>query len=140
MDFNLLHSCIFHYHAKQQLSYNVFTYCVNKPAHTVHVFSDVDSLVDIFCAAIVSKFVCFELNYQILFLSCSCELSDKERKQVVRKHRFSAAKTSIAKIGRNNYHLMDPEQKDQLLSKRAEKYRNMNPQEKAQLLSNQRAL
>ena len=129
-------SCIFQYRMKQQLNYNIFSYCVYKPAHTLHVFSDVDSLVDMFCATIVSKLVCFELNYQILFLSCSCELSDKERKQVVRKHRSSAAKASIAKRRRDNYHSMDQEQKNQMLSKLAEKYSNMEPQEKKQLLSN----
>ena len=126
-------SCVFQ--NRVNLRYNLFAYDVNKPAHTLHVFSSVDSLVDMFCATIVSKFNCFELNYQILFLSCSCELSDKERKQVVRKYKSSSAKASIRKRRRDNYHSIDPEQKEQLLSKCAEKYTNMDSQEKDRLLS-----
>ena len=65
---------MFQYPAKRELSYNVFAYCVDKPAYTVHVVLNIDSLVGMFCSTIVRKFNCFEQNYQILFLSCSYEL------------------------------------------------------------------
>ena len=63
-----------------------------------------------FCATIVGRFNCFELNYQIMFNSCSCKLSYKEKKQVIRKHKSSAGRAPMAKTER-------PEQMCQLLSK-----------------------
>ena len=60
----------------------------------------------------------------------NCQIT--KGKQVVRKHTSSAGKASIAKRRRrDNYHSMDPKQKNQLLSRRAEKYSNIEPKEKS---------
>ena len=55
---------------------------------TSKVFSNVDSVIGLFCSIIQSKFNCFETNNEVAFLRCLCELSNIERKQIIRKHKF----------------------------------------------------
>ena len=85
-------SCIFQFRVKQGLCYNVLVYEISKQANAVDIFLNVNSLLDMFCDLVISKFNCCEKNFEILFLSCSCELSNKERKQIVRKHKSSVKK------------------------------------------------
>ena len=73
------------------------------------VFSDVDSVIDLFCSIIHSKFNCFETKYEVAFLRCLGELSNIGRKQILRKH---TSTSEIAATGRKKteiYIPMDPE-------------------------------
>ena len=65
------------------MSYHVFVYSGSEPKNVTKVFSNVDSVIDIFCSIIQSKFNCFETNYEVAFLRCLCELSNIERKQII---------------------------------------------------------
>ena len=58
--------------------------------HVTKVFSNVDSVIDLFCSIIQRKFNCFETNYEVAFLRCLCELSNIERKQIIRKHKSNS--------------------------------------------------
>ena len=49
--------------------------------HVTKVFSNVDSVIDLFCSIIQSKFNCFETSY---------EVSNIERKQIIRKHKSTS--------------------------------------------------
>ena len=90
-------SCVFQWRARQKLSY-VFAYDDVKPTCVPQVFSDVDAVIELFCAIVESKFIVLkQLKYEIVFLKCSCELSTKEKKQILRKHKSAAEKASIAK-------------------------------------------
>ena len=66
------------------MSYHVFVYNGSEPKNVTEVFSNVDSVIDLFCSIIQSKFNCFETNYKVAFLRCLCELSNIERKQIIK--------------------------------------------------------
>ena len=73
------------------MSYHIFVYNGSEPKNVTEVFSNVDSVViDLFCSIIQSKFNCFETNYEVAFLRCLCELSNIERKQIIRKHKSTS--------------------------------------------------
>ena len=62
-------------------------------------------------------------------------MSNKERKQIVRKHKSSVKKESLAQQRRDKYCFLGTERKQQLISKSAEKYKTMDRHKKEQLLS-----
>ena len=72
------------------MSYHVFVYNGSEPKNVTKVFSNVDSVIDLCCSIIQSKFNCFETNYEVAFLRCLCELSNIERKQMIRKHKSTS--------------------------------------------------
>ena len=128
-------SCVFQWYARQKLTYNVFVYNDTKPTHAPKVFSDVDSVIGLVYSIIQSKFNSFETKYEIAFLRCSCELTNIERKQIIRKHKSTSEIASTGKRRRDKYSLMDAEEKQKLLLNNAEKYRSMDPHEKEQFHS-----
>ena len=128
-------SCIFQKFARQKLSYAVFAYDDTKPTHVLQVFSDIESVIDPFCAIVQSKLNCVETKYELAFLRCSCELSNTERKQKTRKHKSAAENASIQERRREKYRSMGPEKRQKLISNNAEMYGSMDSQKKEQLLS-----
>ena len=129
-------SCVFQTRARQKLSYVVFAYDDTKPAHVPQVFSDIESVIDLFCVIVQCKFNCVEIKYEIAFFRCLCELSNNERKQIIRKHKSAAENASIQKRRREKYSSMNPEKKQKILSNYAEKYKSMDSERKEELLSN----
>ena len=129
-------SCVFQTRARQKLSYVVFAYDDTKPAHVPQVFSDIESVIDLFCDIVQCKFNCVEIKYEIAFFRCLCELSNNERKQIIRKHKSAAENASIQKRRREKYSSMNPEKKQKILSNYAEKYKLMDPERKEEHLSN----
>ena len=90
------------------MSYDVFVYNSSEPKNVAKVFSNVDSVINLFCYIIQSKFNCFETNYEVAFLRCLCELSNIERKQII----YLLQK--LQQTGRRRreiYISMDPEKK-----------------------------
>ena len=75
------------------MSYHVFVYNSSEPKNVTNVFSNVDSVIDLLCSIVQSKFNCCETNYEVAFLTCRClcELSNIERKQIIRKHKLSTS-------------------------------------------------
>ena len=69
------------------MRHHVFVYNGFGPKNVTKVFSNVDSVIELFCSIIQSKFNCFETKYEVAFLRCLCELSNIERKQIIRKHK-----------------------------------------------------
>ena len=127
-------SCIFQWYARQKLNDNVFVYNDTKPTQGPKVFSDVDSVIDLLCSIIQSKFNIFETKFEIAFLRCSCELSNIERKEIIRKLKSASEITSTGKR-REKYSSMDTEEKQELLLNNAENYRSMDPHDKEELHS-----
>ena len=128
-------SCVFQGHARQKMSYYVFEYNGPELTNVPKVFSDVDSVIDLFCSIIENKFNCFETKYEVAFLRCLCEVSNIERKQIIRNHKSTSEIAATARKVRETYSSMDPEKKKELLSNKAEHYRSMNSHDKEQLLS-----
>ena len=92
------------------MSYHVFVYNGSEPKNVAKVFSNVDSVIDLFCSIIQSKFNCFETNYtcKVAFLRCLCELSNKERKQIIRKHKSTSEIAANWKKEERNLHFNGP--------------------------------
>ena len=77
------------------MNYHVFVYNGSEPTNLPKVFSDVDSVIDLFCSIIQSKFNCIETMYEVAFLLCVCELSYIEREKImyyilIRKHKSTS--------------------------------------------------
>ena len=62
----------------------------SEPKNVTKVFSNVDSVIDLFCSVIQSKFNCFGTKNEVAFLRCLCELSNIERKQIISKHKSTS--------------------------------------------------
>ena len=137
------------------MSYHVFVYNGSEPKNVTKVFSNVDSVIDLFCSIIQSKFNCFETNYEVAFLRCLCELSNIERKQIIRKHKSTSETAANWKKEERNLQPNGPSEKNknflqivlkstglsthrkkQTFSNKDEKYRSINSHDKEQLLSN----
>ena len=73
------------------------------------VFSDVNSVIDLFCSIIQSKCNCFERKYEVAFLRCLGELSNIGRKQIIRKHKSTSEIAATGRKRREIYSRMDPE-------------------------------
>ena len=142
--------------SKRWVWYHVFICNGSEPKNVPNVFSDVDSVIDLCCSFIQSKFNCFEAKHEVAFLRCLCERSNIERKQIIRKHKSTSEIAATGRKRREIYSSMDPEkkiirtsfklfgkvqvygpiQKNQNLSNKDEKFRSMNSHDKEQLLSN----
>ena len=137
------------------MSYHVFVYSGSESKNVIKVFSNVDSVIDLFCSIIQSKLTCFETKYEVAFLRCLCELSNIERKQIIRKHISTSEIAANWKKEERHLQPNGPREKNknflqivfkstglwthrkkQTLSNKDEKYRSMNSHNKEQLLSN----
>ena len=112
------------------MSYHIFVYKGSEPKNVTKVFSNVDSVIDLFCSVIQSKCNCFETNYEVAFLRCLCELSNIERKQIIRKPKStSEIAANWKKEGRN----LQPDGPREKIRNCFEKYRSMDPWKKKTL-------
>ena len=92
----------------------MFSSCVyngSDPKNLTKVFSNVDSVIDLFCSIIQSKFNCFETNYEVAFVRCLCELSNIERKQKIRKHKYTSEISANWKKEERNLQPNEPREK-----------------------------
>ena len=94
--------------AKDELPFFLYT-MVLKQKNVPKVFSDVDSVIDLFCSIIQSKCNCFETKYDVAFLRCLGELSNIGRKQIIRKHKSTSEIAATERKRREIYSRMDPE-------------------------------
>lgn len=65
--------------------------------------------------SVAETFKCFKVHYEIHFVSCSHELSEKQRKQIVRQHKSSETKSVIRQKVRNSYTATERRTKQNLL-------------------------
>ena len=59
------------------------------------------------------------------FIKCSCDLLEKDRQKIIRKHVSVKQQEKLAKQRRENYAAMEPTKKRACLDNRAAKYANM---------------
>ncbi len=77
---------------------------------------------------------CNEVQYIIKFLSCVlCELTNSDRKKIVRKHKSSAQKKLLADKRKKSYANLEPVKKKRLLEKCASNYGHMDIKKKQSL-------
>ena len=93
------------------MNYHVFVYNDSEQKNVTKVFSNVDSVIDLFCSITQSKFNCFETNCEVAFLRCLCELSNTERKQIIRKHKSTSEIAATWKKEERNLQPNGPREK-----------------------------
>ena len=111
----------------------------------------IDSIIDKICIVVTQKLEGDEIEYDIQFFSCSCQLTKLERQKMVRKYKSSAQKRLIANKSKENNliwysnlepakkkkksekavsnykKIMDPIRKKDRAEENAKKYKSMDP-------------
>ena len=64
-------------------------------------------------------------RYEMQFIKCSCDLLEKDRQKIIRRHVSVKQKQKLAKQRRENYAAMEPAKKGACLDKCAVKYASM---------------
>ena len=68
------------------------------------------------------------------FIKCSCDLLEKDRQKIIRRHLSVKQKQNLAKQRRENYASMDPVKKRACLDNCVVKYTNMESGQKKALM------
>ena len=74
-------------------------------------------------------------GYEMQFIKCSCDLLEKDRQKIIRRHISVKQKQKLAKQRRENYAAMEPVKKRACLDNCASKYANMESCQKKALKS-----
>ena len=146
-------ACIFLHANNSQQKTKYFLVACNE-RQTINLFekiTDFDSVIDKICIVVTQKLECDEIEYDIQFLSCSCQLTKLERQKMVRKYKSSAQKRLIANKSKENNliwysnlepakkkkksekavsnykKIMDPIRKKDRAEENAKKYKSMDP-------------
>ena len=73
-------------------------------------------------------------TYEMQFIKCSCDLLEKDRQKIIRRHMSVKQKQKLAKQRRENYAVMEPAKKRACLDKCAAKYASMESCQKKALM------
>ena len=89
------------------------------------IFTDSDSLFNKFCNIVSDKLKSDEIQYNIQFLLCSCQLTKPERQKITKKYKSSIQKMLIANRKKlckfENYANLEPAKEKIGLEKAASK-------------------
>ena len=66
-------------------------------------FTDSDSVIDKICNIVTQKLKCEEIEYDIQFFSCSCQLTKSEKQKIIRKHMSTTQKRLLADKSKENF-------------------------------------
>ncbi|CAB3983248.1 Hypothetical predicted protein [Paramuricea clavata] len=126
-------SCIFQKTSIKNMSYSILAYddddsSPTSIAHYIKNIKDKHTLVDAMFSLATNKVKDETVNYEIQFLSCSSELSNCERKRIMKNHRQSYINDFI-----------EPALKKQKLETKQMKYKTMAQEKKQTILENRRA-
>ena len=92
-------SCIFqHDNGTRQKRTKYFLVACDE-SQTINLFenfTDSDSLINKFCNIVSHKLKSDEIEYNIQFLSCSCQSTKSEKQKITQKHKSSTQKKLIA--------------------------------------------
>ena len=142
-------SCIFQKTSIKNMSYSLLAYDDDdsSPTSTVHFvknIKDTHTLVDAIFNLATTKIKDEIVNYEIQFLSCSSELTNCERKRIMKNHRQQyrndliepALKKRKLETRQMQYKTMDPLVKQQVNSKHVNDYKVMAQEKKQKFLKN----
>ena len=135
------------------MSYSILAYDDDdsSPTSSVHFvknIKDKHTLVDVIFNLANTKIKDEIFNYEIQFLSCSSELTNCERKRIMRNHRQNyineitapALKKQKLETKQMKYKTIDPLVKHQVNSKRVNYYKIMAEEKKQKILENRRTI
>ena len=93
-------------------------------------------MINTFCHIVTERLECNDrMEYDILFLLCSCnQLTKSERKKVQRKHKSTTQKRLLDDKRKDEYANLEPVQKKIMLEKAALNYNKMDPMKRNVLL------
>ncbi|CAB3979240.1 ATP-dependent DNA helicase PIF1 [Paramuricea clavata] len=140
-------SCIFQKTSIKNMSYSILAYDDDdsSPTSTVHYIKNIKdkhTLVDAIFNLATTKIKDEIVNYEIQFLFCRSELSNCERKRIMKNHRQNyindfiepALKKQKLETKQMKYKTMDPLVKQQVNSKHVNDYKIMAQEKKQKIL------
>ena len=101
--------------------------------YVYEIVKSVTSAIKVLIGMLTDKKTLEAKAYEMQFIKCSCDLLDKDRKKVIRRHMSLNQKQKLAKQRRENYAAMEPAEKRACLDSCAAKYANMQSCQKKAL-------
>jgi hypothetical protein len=135
-------SCIFRKTSINNMSYSILAYD-DDDSSCIKNIKDKHTLVDAIFNLVTTKTEDDIVNYEIQFLSCSSELSNCERKTIMKNHRQSyindfiepARKKQKLETKQIKYKTMAQEKKQKILENRKTKYEKLDKSKKEEQLT-----
>lgn len=104
--------CIFKRQNLGRQSYAVFALDNKKSKGYVYeIFESVTSAIELLVRILTDKKELEAETYEMQFIKCRCDLSEKDRQKIIRRHLSVKQKQKLAKQRRENYASMDPVKK-----------------------------
>ena len=108
----------------------------------IKLISGVNKLVEAIHDVIQNKKKCQIIDCDVQFICCSCEISENERKNMVRKHRKKHVYNSMGPVAKKRFveeiqkrhSTMDPTKKKELPCKHRQNYQSLDGTEKKKIL------
>ena len=118
--------CIFKRGNTGRTSYGVFG-LDNKESkgYVYEIMESVTSAIELLVRMLGDKRRLEVETYEMQFIKCSCDLLEKDRQKIIRRHMSVKQKQKLAKQRRENYAAMEPAKKRACLDKCAAKYASM---------------
>ena len=126
--------CIFKRGNMRRTSYGVFG-LDNKESkgYVYEIVESVTSAIELLVRMLRDERRLEVKTYEMQFIKCSCDLSEKDRQKIIRRHMSVKQKQKLAKQRRENYAAMEPAKKRACLDKCAAKYASMESCQKKAL-------
>ena len=126
--------CIFKRGNTVRTSYAVFG-LDNKESkgYVYEIVESVTSAIELLVRMLGDKRRLEVKTYEMQFIKCSCDLLEKDRQKIIRRHMSVKQKQKLAKQRRENYAAMEPAKKRACLDKCAAKYASMESCQKKAL-------
>ena len=126
-------ACIFRRESKGKICYVTFGLDDTKQkGYFYETFQDTTKAIHGLCRIMADK-KRSPGTYEIQFIRCTCELSQKERQLVIRRHKSLKQKAKRATQTRERYASTEPAKKRARLDDLAKQYTNMTPSDKSEL-------
>ena len=130
--------CIFKRGHMGRKSYAVFG-LDNKESkgYVYEIVESVTNAIELLVRMLRDKMGLEAKTYEMQFIKCSCDLLERDRQKMIRRHKSVKQRQKIAKQRRENYAAMEPAKKRACLDSCAAKYANMEScQKKALTIGN----
>ena len=128
--------CIFKRGYMGRTSYAVFGLdSKESKGYVYEIVESVTSAIVLLVRRLTDKKTLGAETYEMQFIKCSCDVLEKDRQKIVRRHLSVKQKQKLAKQRRENYAAMEPAKKRACLNKCAAKYVNMESCQKKTLWS-----
>ena len=101
--------------------------------YVYEIVENVTSAIEILVKLLTDKTTLETKTFEMQFIKCNCDASEKDRQKIIRRHMSMKQKVKFAKERRENYAAMEPAKKQACLDNYAAKYANMEPCKKEEL-------